>query len=76
MPEDRGFPKFLPRLGAKVRVTFGEPQGITKDVHGIISEARNNLDSSKDPEAPTRVALTTVLQRAVQRLGDKTATPS
>jgi len=24
MPEDRGFPKFLPRIGKKVRVVFGE----------------------------------------------------
>jgi monolysocardiolipin acyltransferase len=25
MPEDRGFPKFLPRIGKTVRVAFGEP---------------------------------------------------
>jgi hypothetical protein len=76
MPEERTFPKFLPRLGARVRVTFGEPEGITRDVHAIIGEARNDLDSSKDPEAPTRVALTTVLQRAVKCLGDKLTTPT
>ncbi|KAG8990034.1 hypothetical protein FRB90_001962 [Tulasnella sp. 427] len=76
MPENRGFPKFLPRLGSKIRVTFGDPSGITRDAGSIIqkwkSKAQNSGDQSKsDPEAEVRIALTDVLQRAVQRLGEK-----
>ncbi|KAG8991967.1 hypothetical protein FRB90_001147 [Tulasnella sp. 427] len=76
MPENRGFPKFLPRLGSKIRVTFGDPSGITRDAGSIIQEwkskSQTSGDQSKsDPEAEVRIALTDVLQRAVQRLGDK-----
>ncbi|KAI5460063.1 hypothetical protein BGZ63DRAFT_389418 [Mariannaea sp. PMI_226] len=30
MPEDRGFPRFLPRIGNKVRVVIGEPTDVDK----------------------------------------------
>lgn len=75
MPENRGFPKFLPRLGSKIRVTFGEPSGITQEVGSILegwkSQGQQGVgEGDSDPEAKVRIALTDVLQRAVKRLGD------
>lgn len=75
MPENRGFPKFLPRLGSKIRVTFGEPAGITRDVGSIIdrwkSQGQQGVGKDDaDPEANVRIALTDVLQQTVKRLGD------
>ncbi|KAG9044394.1 hypothetical protein FS837_008219 [Tulasnella sp. UAMH 9824] len=75
MPENRGFPKFLPRLGSKIRVTFGEPAGITQEVGSIIegwkSQGQQEVEEGDaDPEAKVRIALTDVLQQAVKRLGD------
>lgn len=75
MPENRGFPRFLPRLGSKIRVTFGEPAGITQEVRDVIREWKFQPhgkigEDEADPEAGVRMAITGVLQRAVQRLGD------
>ncbi|KAG8935279.1 hypothetical protein FRC01_003029 [Tulasnella sp. 417] len=75
MPENRGFPRFLPRLGSKIRVTFGEPAGITQEVGSIIEgwKSRTHRETGEveaDPEAGVRIALTDVLQRAVTQLGD------
>ncbi|KAG8905673.1 hypothetical protein FRB99_008446 [Tulasnella sp. 403] len=79
MPENRGFPKFLPRLGAKIRVTFGDPTGITEEVHSAINRWKLELPNKGgesqteglDNEARVRISLTEVLQRAVKNLGDK-----
>ncbi|KAG8942361.1 hypothetical protein FRC04_003814 [Tulasnella sp. 424] len=75
MPENRGFPRFLPRLGSKIRVTFGEPAEITQEVGDVIREWKSQPhgkmeEDEADPEAGVRIALTDVLQRAVRRLGD------
>jgi len=41
MHEDRTFPRFFPRLGRKVSITFGDPEGITKETSAILSQWRS-----------------------------------
>lgn len=52
MPEDRGFPKFLPRVGNKIRVVIGKPT----DVDAVFGRERDEwkqLVSRGDPELLT-----------------------
>jgi len=50
MPEDRGFPRFLPRIGNKIRFIIGEPT----DVDRLFGEQRRRwrkLVANSDPDA-------------------------
>ncbi|KAI0027949.1 acyltransferase-domain-containing protein [Vararia minispora EC-137] len=59
MPEGRGFPfNFIPHFGAKLSVTFGDPHGKMKRDLGSDEESRD-----------VRIAVTEVVQRAVEDLG-------
>ncbi|KAF9468914.1 acyltransferase-domain-containing protein [Collybia nuda] len=75
MPEGRSFPyKYLPRPGAQLSVTFGEPlplDGIRKAFGTLDKDQKSNPPSSEsvDKIARVRADVTTIIQRAVQSLG-------
>lgn len=84
MPEPRGFPKFLPRVGKRLKITFGDPSGVTDEVQSIkqrsATEAPTTILDPKtgvpyDSEAHLRIKITEVLQTAVHRLGAEVALP-
>ncbi|KAG6005959.1 hypothetical protein E4U43_000518 [Claviceps pusilla] len=52
MPEDRGFPKFLPRIGKRIRVVIGEPTDVDARF-GQERAAWRHLVSRGDPELLT-----------------------
>jgi monolysocardiolipin acyltransferase len=52
MPEDRGFPRFLPRVGNKIRVVIGKPTDVDT-VFGSEREKWKQLVSRGDPELLT-----------------------
>lgn len=49
MAEDRGFPRFLPRIGNKVRIVIGEPTDVDQ-VFGHQRAAWKKLVEKGDPE--------------------------
>lgn len=52
MPEDRGFPEFLPRIGKSIRVVIGEPTDVDA-VFGRERAAWKKLVSRGDPDLLT-----------------------
>jgi hypothetical protein len=48
MHEDRQFPRFLPRLGRNVSITFGDPTHITKEANSLISRWRSSGPHDKE----------------------------
>ncbi|KAG5965594.1 hypothetical protein E4U58_002770 [Claviceps cyperi] len=52
MPEDRGFPEFLPRIGKSIRLVIGEPTDVDA-VFGRERAAWKNLVSRGDPDLLT-----------------------
>jgi monolysocardiolipin acyltransferase len=80
MPEKRGFPKFLPRLGADVVIIFGAP--ITDRIRPLLEAYRDLCDqfSIQRPVPPqyegepqalmeARVKIADLLREEVERLG-------
>ncbi|KAG8997372.1 hypothetical protein FRB93_000376 [Tulasnella sp. JGI-2019a] len=71
MPSDRGFPRFIPRFGKRLRITFGDPSGVTEQVLAVQEAWKvDRSHGDADPEAQLRMSLADVLQQAVKRLGD------
>lgn len=82
MPENRRFPRFIPRLwGRRLRITFGDPEGITEEIRDALatSQATAAIDQTTpatpdgigaDPQAQLRITLADILHRAVRKLGD------
>ncbi|KAL1409702.1 Lyso-phosphatidylcholine acyltransferase [Vanrija albida] len=84
MDEHRGFPRFVPRGGAKVSVTIGE--SIRPQVEAVVNAHRaqgakpsgpTHVDgdaAAHDADRETRIQITQMLQDAVQALGEKVET--
>lgn len=79
MPADRGFPRFMPRVGKRLKITFGDPSGVTEEVQARqetwraerMADDRLALsENNSDPEARLRILMADILQQAVKRLGD------
>ncbi|KAG8875936.1 hypothetical protein FRB97_004613 [Tulasnella sp. 331] len=79
MPADRGFPRFMPRFGKRLKITFGDPSGVTEEVRAIQETctaedvATSGLvppSNESDPEAQLRILMADILRQAVKRLGD------
>lgn len=49
MPEDRGFPRFAPRIGNTIRFVIGEPTDV-EELFGQQREAWRRLAEKSDPE--------------------------
>ena len=47
MPEDRKFPRFLPRPGARISITIGEP--LTSRIQPLIDDWRNIAEKEVGP---------------------------
>lgn len=79
MHEDRTFPRFLPRVNKTVKITFGNPDGISEEVklaveawkEGSGPKPAPDAKSGVDPEAGMRIALCEIVQRSIERLGDE-----
>jgi monolysocardiolipin acyltransferase len=81
MPEGRHAPwKYLPRPGARLSVTFGTPVPPTavrgalgttmrEEVPGETTEAEEDEEEARRRKDKVRIALTEVVQRAVEALG-------
>ncbi|KAI9439288.1 acyltransferase-domain-containing protein [Lactarius indigo] len=79
MPEGRNAPwKYLPRPGARLSVTFGAPVppaavhgalGATKRSNVVPGEAAEAQETRRREDREVRIALTGVVQRAVEALG-------
>lgn len=69
MPEDRGFPRFLPRVGNRIRVAIGTPTD-TEVLFGAYRERWRRLREKKTEEelrhGPEAVQLRTELAKAVR----------
>ena len=87
MPESRGFPRFLPRLGKDLSVTFAPPMDpallsrVLDPWHAraVAQEAHANevpLGAESDEKRAVRSELTDVIQRAVEGVGYSVAGPS
>lgn len=82
MDEHRGFPRFVPRPGAKVSVTIGE--SIRPQVEAVVNAHRAQgaqptgpthvEGDAHDGDRETRIKITQMLQDAVQALGEKVET--
>ncbi|KDQ11433.1 hypothetical protein BOTBODRAFT_46403 [Botryobasidium botryosum FD-172 SS1] len=74
MPEPRRL-KFIPRLGKRVSITFGDPLQVTTRTQEIVSQFRENriqpkeLAESRQQELDVRIEVTRCLQEEVERLG-------
>lgn len=73
MPEPRRV-KFIPRLGKRVSITFGDPIQPTNRVRDIVGQFRENREkgsnlSSEKFDLETRIELTRYLQEEVEGLG-------
>ncbi|GAO16452.1 hypothetical protein UVI_02048120 [Ustilaginoidea virens] len=53
MPEERGFPKFLPRIGNRIRIVIGEPTNVD-DVFGQERALWRRLVARGEPDLLTR----------------------
>ncbi|PVF99395.1 hypothetical protein CPB86DRAFT_783761 [Serendipita vermifera] len=74
MPEDRGFPKFLPRLGAKIQVTFGDPKGVTSKLDEKLAqwrEERKSLAIDREGMTPLHIDLTKIVEQSLDSLGHR-----
>lgn len=72
MPEGRGFPKFLPRLGANLRVTVGDPKETTFKLDerlGQWREERKGLAIDKDGMNPLHIDLTKIVEQSLDIVG-------
>ncbi|KAH7102450.1 acyltransferase-domain-containing protein [Auriculariales sp. MPI-PUGE-AT-0066] len=75
LPEDRGFPRFLPRLRKNISITFGDPFSATNQVEATLAKWRDlvpqKLRETRDGEQQTamRVKLTRLVQEEVEKLG-------
>ena len=84
MPEPRNFPRFLPRLGKAISVTFGEPLDHSK-LHAVldpwhersVDQLRNEVPLGRETEEKRKVRcdLTDVIQREVEALGRQVSGP-
>jgi monolysocardiolipin acyltransferase len=71
-PEPRIF-KFIPRLGKKVSITIGDPQGMTERTDSILKEWRKSSDwrrrqRNSDEELLIRRRVTETLQEELEIL--------
>ncbi|KAL2270291.1 hypothetical protein VTJ83DRAFT_2475 [Remersonia thermophila] len=69
MPEDRGFPRFLPRIGRTVRVAFGEPV----DFEARFGDLKKRWDELVERETKLLANDGKIQSRAEQGNGDATA---
>lgn len=76
MPENRGFPRFIPRMGARIEVHFGDPASLRADVILLrrqwehkcpVGRKSTNLDEPALCELRER--LTSCVQREMELLG-------
>ncbi|KAG8822536.1 hypothetical protein FRC19_005728 [Serendipita sp. 401] len=70
MPEDRGFPKFLPRLGANISVSFGDPERVTLSLEKQRSLHRELSRSHTTDTGDQHSELTLVIEQALNNLGN------
>ncbi|KOS18417.1 Lysophosphatidylcholine acyltransferase [Escovopsis weberi] len=70
MPEERGFPRFLPRVGNRVRVVIGEPTDADRLFGRYRAAWRKLVENTADPEhlrtGPEAVQLRIDVARAVR----------
>ncbi|KZW03147.1 acyltransferase-domain-containing protein [Exidia glandulosa HHB12029] len=70
MPENRGFPRFLPRPGKRISITFGDPYHLTSRLDDILSQWRADTQPLADAEqASRRIQVTRIVQEEVEKLG-------
>lgn len=79
MSEERGPPRFMPRPGAKISITFGE--SIAPRLEPVVAAHRRDVpvyptgsDEAHEADRETRIRITQELQDAVQRLGEAVET--
>ncbi|KAF4966431.1 hypothetical protein FSARC_5875 [Fusarium sarcochroum] len=83
MAEDRGFPRFLPRIGKRVRVVIGEPTDVDQ-VFGHQRAAWRKLVEKGDPEllrdspeaAELRISVAKRLRDEVEKLRESLGFPA
>jgi monolysocardiolipin acyltransferase len=70
MNERRGAPRFLPRTGAKISITVGEP--ITSRIQPLVDAFRAGREdgSGDDDPTQTRIRVVQELQESVRKLGE------
>ena len=61
MDESRAFPRFVPRPGKRVGVTFGETDVVERRIRALKEERLGDVE--------LRVAITRVVQEELERLG-------
>ena len=70
MNENRSFPRFLPRIGKNITITFGDPVSVTQQVDALRAKHSEGDFARDDPHTTEmRIRLTRLVQEEVERLG-------
>lgn len=76
MPENRGFPRFLPRKGAEIEVHFGDPAGLRADITLLRKQwehkcpvGRKSVHLDEPSLCELRERLTSRIQMEMESLG-------
>ncbi|CAG7850552.1 Tafazzin [Serendipita indica DSM 11827] len=70
MPENRGFPKFLPRPGANISISIGDPTNLTMQLHEQRKKLWTGDEYSKNIHS-FHSETTAIIERALDELGHK-----
>jgi len=70
MDENRGAPRFVPRPGAKISISVGEP--VTRVIQPLVDAFKRGREDGSGDEDPTqtRIRIVHELQEAVRKLGE------
>lgn len=70
MNESRGFPRFLPRPGKRISITFGDSAIVQDRIRGL-RESCNRTALGERESAQLRATITRAVQEELEKLGDR-----
>ena len=69
MHESRGFPRFLPRTGKHVSITFGNSEMVQSRIHALRGSHRGVTLNERE-FALLRASITSAVQEGLEKLGE------